>query len=114
MSQTLDFTKAILTEKKQDSSLEEGQVVLTYEDGKYGKVIYTRAKKSQETLEAERIEEEKQVVEEDPNYCMALAIIKMEIRRQQYRDQDIHDYGYDKYMEEYYYEPDPDSDEEAA
>jgi len=106
-----NFAKAILTEKKPDLSLKEGWVHLTYENGKYGNVKYTYAEKSQKTIDAELLAEEKREVEESLNYKMAEIIIKMDIRREKYRIQDLIDYGYDKYTEEFYYEPETSDDE---
>jgi signal recognition particle GTPase len=108
-----NFVSALLTEKKADLSLKEGHILLTYTNGRSGQVEYTYAKKSQETLDAEFLEEEKRLIEEDVNYQMTKAIIQMEIRRDKYRAQDIIDYGYDKYTEEFYYEPEKEEDEDV-
>ena len=108
-----NFVTALLTEKKVVETLPEGYVQLSYKHGSCGSVIYKYAPKSQETLEKEMLEAEQKEIEETLNYAMAKAILKMEIRREQYRIQDIIDYGYDKYLEEYEYEPEEDEDEEG-
>jgi hypothetical protein len=100
----LTFAKAIRTQKK-DMSLPEGWIHLTYEKGHCGKVQYTYAKKSSKTLASELLEQEKQDIENSLNYRMTEAILRMEIRREEYRNQDFMDYGYDKYTEEFYYDP---------
>ena len=108
-----NFVTALLTEKKVVKSLPEGYVHLTYENGSHGSVKYTYAPKSQETLEKEMMEAEQKELEGTCNYAMSKAILKMEIRREQYRIQDIIDYGYDKYLEEYDYKPEEDEEEEV-
>jgi len=106
-----NFVAALLTEKKVEEVLSKGFVKLTYENGSFGPVKYTYPVKSQEELEEEALEEEEQEIESDPNYMMAKVIMQMEIRRENYRDQDIIEYGYDKYLEEYEYEPEEEEEE---
>ena len=85
---------------------EKDLLILTFKDGS---VEYT-INKSQELLERERIQAEKNAISLEVR--MAKAVREIERRRQEYRQKDIEAYGYDHYTKEFYYECPESSDEE--
>lgn len=102
------FVDALLTPEVKIQGIPEDHVYLTWDREKG--VVYEFGKKSADTLNREKKKKEKEELE-DENYRMNMAIEEMELRRLGYRAKDIEDYGYDKYTEEFYYEPEPENDD---
>ena len=104
MSQSMNYAE--IAQKQKDIVCEvKDLLILTFKDG----MVDYRINKSQELLERERIQAEKDAAFE---VRMAKAIEEMETRRQAYRQKDMDDYGYDHYTQEFYYECPESSDEE--
>ena len=61
--------------------------------------------------EGEKSEALKQPVY-DIQQRMNKAIDEIEARRQMYKEKDLEDYGYDHYTQDFYYEPEEESEEE--
>lgn len=109
MSQS--FINALLTpEEKSVQRIPNDHVYLTWDREKG--VVYEFGKKSDDTIKREEKQLEKEALEQDEHYQMSLAVEEIERRRLSYRATDIAEYGYDKYTEEFYYEPETESDEE--
>lgn len=104
MAQSMNYAKVA---QKQQTVVQEVKdlLLLTFKDG----MVDYRINKSQELLERERIQAERNAAFE---VRMAKAIEEMEKRRQAYRQKDMEDYGYDHYTKEFYYECPESSDEE--
>jgi len=107
---TETFANAALKEKVEVAK--KDGLYLTYERGS---VKYERFGKTKEAFEAQVAKEagvDPGEYDEELNNAMNMAIYKMEIRRQKYKEEDLEDYGYDKYLEEYEYEEEESDDEE--
>jgi hypothetical protein len=103
----LNYKKAIDVEKKK---VIEDQLVLKWNNG----VVYEYGPKSEETKKREKMQEEKRArmeIENSIHVQMGKAIAEIENRRLAYRLKDFEDYGYDKYTNEFYYEPESDEEE---
>jgi hypothetical protein len=102
------FIEALKTqEKKPAYTIPEDHINITWD--KERGVVYEEGRKSADTLEREKKMTEKEL---DINARMNLAIEIIERRRQAYRKQDLENYGYDKYTQEFHYEVESDSEEE--
>ena len=84
------------------------------EDPKWAKLTFVNQKVYYQCLgvsgymsEVEQFEKKEDIWE-----GMNRAIAAMEKRREQYRDQDLDDYGYDHYTQDFYYHLEDDSEEE--
>ena len=108
MEQTMESFANIALKEKVEVVKREG-LYLSYENGS---VKYERFGETKEAYDAQIAKEETvPEYDEELNNAMYMAIYKMEIRRQNYREKDLEDYGYDKYLEEYEYEPEESDDE---
>ena len=101
------YKKAISAEKK---IIIEDQLVLTWKNG----VVYEYGPKSEDTKKREKMQEERRArmeLENDIQLRMNRAIEEIEQRRIAYRLKDLEDYGYDKYTNDFYYEPEESNEE---
>ena len=105
MAQSMNYAE--VAQKQKDIVCEQKDLLIL--SFKEGKVQYT-INKSQELLERERIQAEKNAISLEAD--MAKAVADIERRRQEYREKDMEDYGYDHYTKEFYYECPESSDEE--
>ena len=109
-NQMKTFAAASLKEKVE--VVKKEGLFLTYENGF---VKYERFGSTKEAHDAQMAKEvEPDEYDEELNNAMNTAIIKMENRRQRYKEKDLEDYGYDKYLEEYEYEPEESDDEDDS
>lgn len=102
----LNYKKAIDVEKKK---VIEDQLVLRWNNG----VVYEYGPKSEETKKREQMQEEKRErmeIENSIHVQMGKAVAEIENRRLAYRLKDLEEYGYDKYTNEFYYEPEPEEE----
>ena len=96
MSQS--FVEALKSRvEKQEEKIPEGHILITW-DKNIGVVYRGIVPTAKETAQLDQ--------------QMSKAVAEIEQRRIMYKEKELENYGYDNYTQEFYYEPESESDEE--
>jgi len=110
MSSQSNYAAVVQKPEEKIVQKEMDMLLLTFVDGK----VNYEMNKSQTFLEEEKEEHAKWMTKNSIDAQMRRAVSDIDKRRNEYRKQDIINYGYDKYTKEFYYQESSDSSDEET